>query len=142
MIDFVELVNRSFATINKGFDESISDLARILESITSAIRNASSRNFQLDYRIEVEGPKGSLARVYFDPDPTDMSAEPYTITYIWIPAKGYPIEGGSYRKAIDKFDTIDVFHDAAALEGYFADLLTNPDSVLIQAIGFGMRQST
>jgi hypothetical protein len=141
MIDFEELVNKSLATINTGFEESISDLTKILDSITSALQNASSRNFLLDYRIVSEGPKGSVARVFFDADPDDVDAEQSTITHIWIPAKGYPIEGGTYRKSLERFDQTDIFNDGEALEAYFADLLASPDSALIQAIGFGMRQS-
>ena len=83
-------------------------------------------------------------RVFLDTGVNDMEAEVVNITHLRIPAHGYPVSYGTYTKNTGAFipaQNSDL-KDLEAVEKFFADLLSNPESTLIQAIGFALRRSS
>lgn len=142
MIDFNEILANTLGKINQGFDQAISDFIETVDSVDSAVKGAHKEGlFGIGYSTVNESPKGSVFRVYFDPNADDLEVPTLAIGYFLVPYKGYPIQFGQYRKLTDDFKPRMEFPDRAELEKYFANELSDPESSIIQAIGFGLRST-
>ena len=85
--------------------------------------------------------KGSTFRIFLDPDVSDSSAQVAVIVYMRIPAQGYPVQVGTYNKSGGIFTPNNKdLANKSEVEEYFADQLQDPDSKLIQAVGFALRR--
>lgn len=141
-MDFNQIVANTITGLNKGYEQAIYDLTDISNQVSSAIKNNSKSDFDIFIRPLFEAPKGDIFRVYFDTNSEDPESETIPIATLFIPPKGYPIQLGSYRKVTDEFKAYRIIENRNEFESYFAELLSNPDSALIQAIGFGMRKKS
>lgn len=141
-MDFNEIVATTIVGLNKGYEEAIGDLKDILLRVGEAIRNNSKENFDVFFRTLSESPRGDIYRVYFDTNSEDPDAETLQIATFYIPPKGYPIQIGVYRKVTDEFKAHGTIKNRDEFESFFGELLSDPDSTLIQAIGFGMRRKS
>ncbi|WP_159874666.1 hypothetical protein [Aquitalea denitrificans] len=140
MTDFLKIIQTTLQDINSGFETAKNDLNNVVESINEAVLKTSARSFSMYTRPLTESPKGDIYRVYFDTDTEDSDAEVMTIMDFMIYPKGYPIDMGSYRKQTGAFSPIKRLANRSDLEEFFAAALSDPESSIIQAIGFGMRK--
>lgn len=142
-MDFGAILKDTLAGINAGFEQAAGDLQEVLDAITEGIQEHTNSGYKVYAKVVSEDTKATIFRLYFDPDPLVSDAEVIPLTTLQVSAKGYPIMRGTYRK-VGGFtpaasDPV-AFQNRAELEQYFAHQLSDPDSNLVQAIGFAMRK--
>lgn len=141
MVDFDSIIKTTLTTINEGFQISRKDFFSTIESINQSIKNNSTKEFIFGWNDVSEDINGSIYKVYFDSNPNNLNAPWITIDYFFIPSKGYPIEQGNYFLSKQEFVKHKEILSKKELEVYFQDMLMNPESALIQAIGFALRKT-
>ena len=142
MEDFDSILQRSLATINVGYQTAFDDVKSVVQKISSSIKRSAGENFDLEVQEISDDVGGSTLRVYLDTDSSEPRAEVMTIVHIRIPSNGYPIFQGGFSKSSNRFSGS--HHDAAiadknGVEEFFRQMLINPESPLIQALGFALR---
>lgn len=140
MADFEGLLQNTLTSINLRFAEAERDFTAVIEKLSEAIKKSSNSDFALSTSIISDGQKGSVYRLYFDIDTQNMDSDLQALDTFYISSKGYPIQQGQYRKAIDDFIARNEFSNIEQLESYFETMLADPESPLIQSIGFGLRR--
>lgn len=144
-MDFGAIIKGTLAGINAGFEQARGDLQEVLDAITEGIQENTDSGYRVFAHVVAEDPKATILRLHFDPDQLDTDAETFPLGTLQMSAKGYPIVRGTYRKLGGFTATSNepiAFQNKAELEEYFAQLLSNPDSSLVQAIGFAMRKTS
>lgn len=144
MANFDALIKKSLAIVNDGYQQALADVKVVVEKLSNAIRQNAGEHFALEVSEVKSDVKGVTFRIFLDTDVNDLQADIVTIVHIRILSKGYPILHGSFNKTQNVFVSMDgnELEDMAAVEQFFADLLADPESSLIQALGFAMRKKT
>lgn len=141
MTDFNALLRKSIATVQEGYQSAVKDLSEVVNEIGVAISDLSSGACDLQLQTIAVDVAGTSFRIYLDTNSKDPSALSVPIIDLFLTNKGYPINAGQIDKATGRFFTQTYFSDRADLERFFADTLGNPDSSLIQSLGFAMRKN-
>jgi hypothetical protein len=140
MPDFDSLLQHSLSTVNSGYLAAQGDLFRVVERLAEAIQRQTGTNIYLALKQQTADVKGTVFVLYVDVNPDDQQADTINIEHIKLQARGYPVLLGTYRKPINDFKASGSLDTPEDLEAHFVDLLADPDSPLIQAIGFALRQ--
>lgn len=139
MVDFSSLLKDTLAAVNKVFKEADSDLSDIASRISSAIKTNVGEQFDI-VKSEIKNTiDGVVYRFYFDTNVLDERAEAITLCFIHIPVTGYPIFSGNYTYKDRTFVAKGKYDNKKDLEEYFEKFFEDPESSLIQAIGFALR---
>jgi hypothetical protein len=139
MADFDLLLKKTLAVVNENYDIALSSVRNVVEQLGNAITSNAGDEFALEMYELASDIKGSVHRVQLDPDVNDDSVRLVVITYLQIPSSGFPIRIGRYSKSTGFFPEEMTLEDAEDVERYFARFLEDPNSKLIQAIGFALR---
>ncbi|MBR7631814.1 hypothetical protein [Janthinobacterium lividum] len=141
MINFDDLLKSSLSVVNEGYQTAFDDLVDVVERLNKSIKSNAGESFALEWQSLKNEVKGSLFRIYFDTDENNPKAEAITITSIFIPSLGYPMMYGAYAFKTRIFNESGQCSNKDELEEYFSGFLASPESPLIQAIGFAMRNN-
>ena len=74
--------------------------------------------------------------------PNDREAYFSNIASFKISLKGYPIEEGIVRHPANYFSMNSKLSDPEEIRSYFAQMIQDPDSSLVQAVSFIMRKAS
>lgn len=141
-MDFENSLKRSLMVVNEGYQNARNDVDRLLSSLAEAVSKIAGEQFVLGVDEFSSDVKGTNLRINLDTDFTDMNADIVDIAFIRIPAKGYPIQHGPLLKATKTMMVQTHIADAEELAKFFLDMIENPDSPLVQAIGFALRKKS
>ncbi|HTJ93564.1 MAG TPA: hypothetical protein VL424_10725 [Pararobbsia sp.] len=140
MIDFDDLLQRMFPVLNQGFERAKQEAEDVLDRLNASLAANVGAHVVLHFIEIYTGAKYSIYGVFLDPDSSDATEELVPVIHMRIPAAGYPIELGSIDPISENFASADrVLNDVDAIEVFFADELSNPDSAFVYAIGFALR---
>lgn len=141
MTNFDLLLKKSLAAVNDGYEQARSDLQHIVSSVDSSLRSNLGDDFALVATEEEISIKGTVYTVSLDTETSNRSSPYIPIVSLRIPSTGYPIEVGSMVKSTGTFSTDGTFLvDIESIKSFFAAQLDNPNSLMIQAIGFAIRK--
>lgn len=141
MVDFSDLLKGTLESINKAFREVESDLSDVSSRISTAVKTNVGGQFDI-IKSEVRNTiDGVVYRFYFDTNVNDDTADAVTLCFIRLPVTGYPIFAGKYNYKDKIFSPQEELSDKQELELYFERFFDNPESALIQAIGFALRKN-
>lgn len=140
MSDLKKLILDSLKDINHAYEIAEADLAEVLLQVTEAVREATGAPFDFSYHSVFESPSESVFRVLLDFDSNEFDSETHKISDIKITPMGYPIYFGIFNKSAELFMPQVTLDDRKALETHFFGMLSDPNSSLVQAIGFGLRK--
>jgi hypothetical protein len=139
MTDFDAILKRTLSVVNASYDEAL----EVVESVVRQLGNAISTNAGGEFVLEMielnNDISGSVHRIYLDPDSTDDNARLVTITYLQIPSTGFPIKVGRFSKNTGFIASDKNLDTSSDVEEYFSNFLEDPNSKLIQAIGYALR---
>lgn len=99
-------------------------------------------DFRMNLVLLEDDTEGTFYRLEAIPAPGDSVVGKIRITDFFIPANGYPISSGRILISKANFNPEQEFNSFGHLESFFENLLADPASRLIQAIGFAMRRKT
>lgn len=139
-IDYDSILRATLTTINQGFENAQRDLVSVVEAVSNSLKRNANDTFNLDFTNLREDYNGTIYRIFFDENPNDLEAATITVDFFYIPSKGYPIEQGNYYRTNEEFKKHQEISSKEELELYFQEMLKDPESSLIQAIGFSMRK--
>lgn len=141
-MDFEDMFKKSLSVVNEGFRAAYNDLDDLVSSLSEAIRNIAGERFDIGFSEIHKEIKSTTYRVYLDPDTGDIDAQLLDFSYIRIPSKGYPIvKGGSVIKGTNILTGDVKIENKEQLAEAFAAFIQDPDSPLIQSIGYALRNS-
>ena len=141
MQDFNDILRRSLSIVTDGYEKARGDINDVVGLIRGAIKENIGDNFSLELAEAKTDIKGSTFNIYLDTDIYDLSASIVPVVDIRIPGGGYPVELGDFNKSLQVFHSRDeVLCSRIDVEQFFAQQLSDPDSSLIQSIGFALRQ--
>lgn len=140
MSELKRRILESLRSINQGYEIAENDLTEVLLQVTEAVQEATEAPFDFSYHSVFESPSESIFRVLLDFDPSDFDSEQHKISDIKIPPNGYPIFFGNFNKSSEYFSPQAQLAGRKELEAHFFDMLSDPSSSLVQAIGFGLRK--
>ncbi|WP_143450355.1 hypothetical protein [Janthinobacterium sp. BJB446] len=138
-MDFDSILRKSLTVVNDGFQDALTDLKGVVEAVSESVKNNAGQKFALALGEVSNDLRGSTFRVFFDTDVNNVRARIIDVLYFRIPASGYPIFEGQYDKGSKNFSAGKELKDKDSIAQEFGSLLRNPDSSLIQAIGYAMR---
>ncbi|MFJ1213317.1 hypothetical protein [Burkholderia pyrrocinia] len=141
MTNFDSLLQKSLATVNDGYEQARQDLENIVSEVDTSLKSNLGDEFAFVAIEEDINIKGTIYAISLDTETDNRSAPYIPIVSIRIPSTGYPIETGSISKSTGLF-TVDgtVLKDSSDIKTFFSAQLENPNSMLIQAIGFALRK--
>lgn len=140
MTNFNEILKETLSAVNKAFNTAQKDLQEIATEISNAVKENAGADFDFVMREIRSDVDGVLYRFYFDTDVEDEYADAINISFVHIPQTGYPLSHGSYSFKNKDYTRIKSFADKEELEYYFSNFLKEPESPLIQAIGYAVRK--
>lgn len=140
MIEWKSLLQKSIQTANDGFMRAESELTAVVEELSSELKETAHRDFRLIMFPVSENMKYSVFQVSLDTDENKDDADAIKICYFKISSKGFPIEEGAYRKQIEQWTPTSQMKSREDIENFFKEMIGNPDSSFVQAIGFAIRQ--
>ncbi|CAM2151716.1 protein of unknown function [Pararobbsia alpina] len=141
MTDFNELIKRSLSIVNESYAQAKGDVEGVIERIDFSLRDNAGDHFALVFAEFASSLKGVVFRVHLDTDVYNPQSELVTIVHMRILSTGYPIELGEINRNTGLFSAGgNALSSVQDVEEYFADQLSNPNSALIQAIGFALRK--
>lgn len=139
MNDFDALLKRTLSIVNADYDEALS----VVDAVVTQLREAITTNAGSEFAFEItelsNDINGSVHRIYLDPDSNDSAARIAVITYLQIPSTGFPIKVGRFSKNTGFTAEEDDLKDSEEVVKYFSNFLEDPNSKLIQAIGYALR---
>lgn len=141
MANFDELIKKSLSVVNDGFQRTLADLTALVEQVNSAIKQHAGPQCGLVLEQIDSDMKGANYRLSLDTEAGNPQAPRIGITHFRLLPKGYPLLHGRYNQAKKMFlgSEFSTLADQKQVEEYFANLLQDPDSSLIQAMGFALR---
>lgn len=141
MVDFNDIVKKSLAVVNQGFVKARDDLGAVVERIDISLRENAGDHFALLLSEVSSSLKGTIFCIVLDADTFNATATLIPVLHIRIPTSGYPLELGSINRVTELFvDSDQRLASMSEVEAYFVEQLSDPNSVLIQAIGFALRK--
>jgi hypothetical protein len=141
MKKYSALVLSVVESINKNYEEARSDLVRVVAEVEHGMKDVLP-DFKMRLTLLDDDAEGTFYRVEAVPAPDDSIVGIIRITDFFIPANGYPISSGRILMSKANFNPQEKFDSVENLENFFQNLLADPESRLIQAIGFAMRRKT
>ncbi len=143
MIDLETLVMQSFSTINDRFNIAQKDLQDIVNEMSNVLKKVTGvSSIELGIAVQFENETGSCYRVYLDANPGDPAAYYINVASFKISLKGYPIEEGVLRQPANQFSGNRELSNPEEIRSYFAQMIQDPDSSLVQAVSFIMRKAS
>lgn len=140
MDDFNDILKKSLSVVNEGFRAAMDDIENIIAAVRESIKGNAGNEFSLECSEVFSNIKGSIYRVFLDTDSFDPEADLVVLTYFRIPQKGYPIELGNYNKVTGFSVSGKLWTSKDDVMNHFVSQLQDPESQLIQAIGFALRR--
>ena len=140
-LNFDGLLKASLAVVNDGFQRAVSDLNDMASEVDAAIKRNANARFGLSVSELTSDMKGSTYNVYFDPNIHSSKSVIIDVAYFRVPASGYPISIGLYQRNTRNFYPEASISDRGELESVFERFLQDPESALIQAVGYALRSS-
>ncbi|MGF6115901.1 hypothetical protein ABIE30_002974 [Janthinobacterium lividum] len=140
-MDFDSILKSSLKVVNDGYQTSLSDLKDVVSDLNAAVVRNAGKQFSVVVGEVANDIKGGTFRVYFDTNVNNSRARVIDVVFLRIPAGGYPIAIGVFDKSTQRFFSEQDIVDKEGLLYAFAQLIENPDSALIQAIGYALRTS-
>jgi hypothetical protein len=134
MSDYEELLRASLSGPTEAYKVANSDLNEVVVAVSSALQKVTGLPVKLELRRRSEEVEGTVYNLTLAGGKNPDSL----VTFI-VPAKGYPIRVGATMTARGELVTPRVLADKEALESYFAELSTNPDSALVVRMSFLLR---
>nr|WP_091659435.1 hypothetical protein [Massilia sp. PDC64] len=138
-MNFDAILKSSLAAVNDNYQIAVGEVQDVVNSVHTAVRHNAGNRYGLIFTEMSADIKGTTFRIYFDTNVDVMRARVIDVLFIRIPSTGYPIAIGTVDKATKNFFTEQNVNNKEELERVFAQLLQNPESSLIQAIGFALR---
>lgn len=138
-MDFNAILKLSLAAVNDNYQEAVRDVEEVVGSVHAAVQQNAGKRFGVVLTDQSADIKGSTFRIYFDTNVDVMRAKIIDVLFVRIPSSGYPIALGTIDKSTKNFFAEQQIIDKEQLQKAFAQLLQNPESSLIQAIGFALR---
>lgn len=138
-MDFDEILKRSVTSVNAGYEAALADLRKVIGQLDAAVKNNAGAKYGFVLQELHSDIKGTTFRTYFDTDVNNARATIMDILAIRLPAAGYPLSVGTFDKGNKSFHPLEELPDVDALNRVFVTLIREPDSALIQAIGFALR---
>lgn len=139
-MNFDEILKSSLAAVNDGYAAAHTDLSETVNKVREAVTEHTDDKVALELQKVASDLKSTTFRLYLDPNVNDLDQGVITITFFQLPASGYPVKFGTFIKSGSIFNSIGEAEDKEALLSYFADLLDSPESMLVQAVGYALRQ--
>lgn len=139
MKKFSSLVLSVIDSLNKNYEAARNDLFEIVADIEFNMKEILP-DFTIGLTTLEDSTEGTFYRLVATPAPNDHVVGNIRITDIFIPASGYPISSGRFILNSDNYNPDIEFRTKNDIDIFFQDLLTKPESRLIQAIGFAMRR--
>ena len=139
-MDFTDLLKNSLAVVTGGYVTAHDDLIGVIDRVRKALLSNAGEQVALELKKVSADVSSTVFRLFLDPSTMDPETALVTITYFRLPSSGYPIEWGSYKRVTNTFEASGEAEVKEELEKFFGSLLTQPESTLVQAIGFAMRQ--
>jgi hypothetical protein len=140
MIDFDSVLKNSLKIVSEGYQGALSDVKDIVSEVSMAVARNGNEQFALYVQEMSSDIKGGSFKIRFDTNVNNGRAKVIDIVYVRIPSIGYPIGVGSFDKHSQRFFVDDELTDKESLRNYFLRLIENPESTLIQSIGYAMRK--
>lgn len=141
MQDFKDILKKSLTAVNEGFESAMRDLDTVTGNVNAAVKEIASQSFEVSLRKVSEDVTAVIYRVSLDMTVDNVKSTVMAITHFSVPSKGYPLHFGSYSKRDDEFSISGRIDAIWELEQFFVDMMNDPDSSLIQSIGFAIRKS-
>lgn len=138
-MDFNEILKSSLAVVNDNYQLALKDIQEVVDSVHTAVQNNAGEKYGVTLSSTSVDVKGSTFRIYFDTNLENMRSRVIDVLFVRIPSGGYPVAVGTVDKATKKFYTEETVNNKDELNKYFTQFLKNPESSLIQAIGFALR---
>lgn len=141
MTDFNEILRKSLSIVNDGYQQAVDNIKEVVSNLSDSIKANAGEDFSLEIGEISSDLKGATFRIFLDTDVNDVEASTMNIIDLRIPVGGYPVQLGTFTKSIQSFKAAEqVLNNKSDIEQYFAQQLSEPDSRLIQAIGFAVRR--
>lgn len=138
-MDFNEILKNSLAAVNDNYQIAVGDLEEVVESVHTAVQRNAGEKYGVILTDLSADIKGTTFRIYFDTNIENLRSKVMDVLFVRVPSSGYPIAIGTVDKATKKFYGEETANNKEELKKYFGQLLQNPESSLIQAIGFALR---
>lgn len=138
-MDFDEILRQSVLSVNAGYETALSDLRTVVGKLEAAVKKNAGEKYGFILNELHSDVRGTTFRTYFDTDVKNVRAAIMDIIIIRLPASGYPLSIGTFDKGSKNFNPTEEIPDVDALNRVFVTLIREPDSALIQAIGFALR---
>lgn len=141
MNDFDFILRKSLAAVNEGYEQALSDLFEIVEEVDASLKTNVGEEFAfvaVEYELSM---KSAIYTVSLDTNSDDRGAPYIPVVSMRIPSSGYPMETGSVQKSTGNFTPDGIaLKDRSEIKVFFASQLEDPNSLMIQAIGFALRK--
>lgn len=142
MVDFSDLLQRSLATVNDKYARTVEDLRTVVSELRASIKTIANNEFGFELAEIVSDVHGTTFQIYLDSDVTVPNATLVTVAEFHVGATGYPVEIGTFHKGTRRFVSggFPPLNDIEQIRVFFVEQLSNPESPLIQGIGYAMRK--
>lgn len=141
MIDFEHTLQQSLSGINDKFNEANNDLRTTVLSVAKAVEKLSHNSCELQLRTDKNDTVGVTYSLIAIIPTNERRPKIQRIDSFIVQTSGYPIVQGEYQKFNDDFEVELELKDKAELTDHFLKLLSNPESALLQAVAFAIRNS-
>lgn len=139
MSDFDALLRRTLSVVNENYESSLNVVKGVVQKLGEAIEKNAGDEFLFAMTEVNSDINGSVHKIFLDPNNDDDSVRLVIINYVLIPSTGFPIKLGKYSKTMGFMADEDDLNDPEDVNKYFSRLLEDPNSKLIQAIGYALR---
>jgi hypothetical protein len=126
MTDFNALIKQTLAGLTEKFKEACGDLNEMVARISDDIQAVTGVPLKLHLSKSTENISGTQFQLQVHSETGGRA-----IFSFFVPAKGYPIQ---------ILDSKTSMANRSELESVFAEMVSNPDSPLMQNIAFAVRQ--
>jgi len=138
-MDFDNLLKTSLAVVNDGYQVAVNEVKEVVQDVSEAIARNAGEQFSISASEVANDMKGATYRIYFDTDKNNMKARLIDVIFIRVPSTGYPLLEGRFDKATKSFYPESQIASQGDLAEIFGSMIKNPESSLIQAIGYALR---
>lgn len=149
MGEFTELLRETLKGVSEEFQQAKADLNEVIESLSQSVEEVT----QGEGMVRMVPTKESFGWVIYTIELVFNNAERFqesttTLTHVRISAEGYPLGvtpnadfNADFLVPKEGFDLGPLYlADKEQVKAFFREMVTNPDSPLIQGIRFHSRQ--
>ena len=131
-IQLISEINQKYEIARNDLNSVVGELENSLKKIIPHIKfNLQTISDEFD---------GTTSRLILDPNSADMEIGVVKITDFFIPSTGYDIGFGDHLKNINEFQFEGKLKTKDDIESFFQTIMSDPNSRVIQAIGFAARR--